>query len=95
MAKVKASHELRKFVEMRPEVEAVGQRIGHGMYDLVLIDVDGSWERTVVPSEEAARHLCEQLQVRFNEGWEDDPRLARRMNALDAWNTPDAKRRAL
>ena len=95
MSKLKVSPELRKFVQMHDEVEAVGQRIGEGMYDLLLIDVAGNWERTVLPSEEAARWMAEQLDVRFHEGWEEDPRLARRMNALDAWNTPGAKRRAL
>ena len=95
MSKLKVSPELRKFTQMHPEVEAVGQRIGEGMYDLILIDVNGEWERAVLASEEAARWMAERLDVRFHEGWEEDPRLARRMNALDAWDTPGAKRRAL
>jgi hypothetical protein len=94
MARVKVPAALRRFVSMHPEVEAVGQRIGAGTYDLLLIDVHGNWTRTVVPSEEAARFVCDRLGVRMHEGWED-PRMARRMNALDAWNTPGATRRAL
>jgi hypothetical protein len=85
---------LRTFAALRPQVEAVLQRCGRGTFDVVLVDVEGTWERTVVASEGEARDVARDLGVRLHDGW-DDPRLARRMNAHDAWNTPGGTRRAL
>ena len=85
---------LRKFASIQPEVEAVLQRIGDGTWDLVAIDVDGNWTRWVFPSDAVARSACTTLGIPVHDGWEE-PRMARRMNGLDAWATPGAKRRAL
>ncbi len=84
---------LRKFVMLHAEVEGVLQRIGHGMWDLVVIDVGGNWTRWVFASDTLARIAADQLGIPVHEGW--DPRMARRMNSLDAWSTPGAKHRAL
>ena len=51
---VRTPAELRTFVLLRPDVEAVLQRCGLDTYDLLLIDLDGNWTRWVFPSEEAA-----------------------------------------
>lgn len=85
---------LERFARKGDDVVAVLQRIGAGTYDLVLIDAKGAWERTVVPSGSVARDFCERTQTPLHEGW-DDPSLAQRTNALDAWATEGAKRRAL
>ena len=37
---------------------------------------------------------CRELGIRLHHGW-DDPRMARRMQARDHWNTPEGQRRAL
>jgi hypothetical protein len=83
-----------RFARKSKDVEAVLQRIGAGTFDLILIDADGNWERAALTTEEAARSFCERSQVPLHEGW-DDPDLARRINSLDAWATPGAKRRAI
>ena len=83
---------LRRFAMLRPEVEGVIQRCGRETVDLLLVDVDGDWRRTVVASEEDARLMGRDLGVRLHEGW-NDPRLARRKNAHDRWNPPGATRR--
>jgi len=85
---------LERFARKGDDVRAVMQRVGAGTYDLVLIDAKGNWERTVVPTEAAARDFCYRTQTPLHEGW-DDPLLAQRANSLDAWNTEGAKRRAL
>src|SRR5688500_12975640 len=46
--------ELRRFVSMRTDVEAVLQRCGREAYDLLLIDAQGNWTRWVFTSEESA-----------------------------------------
>jgi hypothetical protein len=84
---------LREFVKLRPEVEGVVQHVGLDTWDLLLIDVTGLWVREEFSSKEAAIHTCERLGIRSHDGW-DEPRLARRMNARDHWNTPDGQRRA-
>lgn len=89
------SKDTRAFAAQHREVECVVQRIGHGMVETVLIDVDGAWRPEVFPSVPAAEAACQELGIRFHEGWESDPRMVRRMASLDAWNTPGAKRRAL
>ena len=83
-----------RFARKARDVEAVLQRIGAGTFDLVLVDADGNWERAVLPTEDSARSFCLGLQIPIHEGW-DDPDLARRINSLDAWATPGAKRRAI
>ena len=35
------------------------------------------------------------LGVRLHHGWQEDDRMARRMNKRDHWNEPDGQRRAL
>lgn len=90
----RAPNALRDFAKMRPEVEAVLQHVGRRTWDLVLVDVDGTWVRDEFPSEEAAEAVCRELGVRVHHGW-DDARLVRRMSARDHWNTPGGQRRAL
>lgn len=84
---------LREFVKLRPEVEGVIQHVGLATWDLLLIDVTGLWVRDEFASEEEARQACGALGIRAHDGW-DEPRLARRMNSRDHWNTPDGQRRA-
>ncbi len=85
--------ELREFVKLREDVEAVFQRCGRDTYDLLLIDAKGNWTRWVFPSEEGARAAAEDLAVPLHEGWDD--RMAKRMNRRDHWNEPGGQRRAL
>jgi hypothetical protein len=85
---------IERFARDAPDVRAVLQRVGAGTYDLVLIDADGNWERAVVPTEAEARAFVAAIKVPLHEGWED-PALAQRINGLDAWANPAAKRRAL
>jgi hypothetical protein len=94
MARMRAPSALREFVKIRPEVEAVLQRVGKDTWDLVLIGLDGNWIRDEFESEEAAEACCRDLNVRLNRGWED-ARLARRMNMRDHWNRPGGQKRAL
>ena len=94
MAKLRISPQLVTFAQQAPEVEAVLQRIGKGNWDLLLIDVDGNWERSVFASEDRAEAACSKLGVPMHRGWEEEPRMGRRMNRLNAWATPGAKRRA-
>ncbi|HZP89813.1 MAG TPA: hypothetical protein VFC04_02320 [Actinomycetota bacterium] len=91
---VRAPYALREFVKMRPEVEAVLQHVGLRTWDLLLVDLDGHWVRDEFESEEVAEAVCRDLGVRMHRGW-DDPRMARRMNALDHWRDPSGQRRAL
>jgi hypothetical protein len=91
---VAAPADLRDFAKLAPEVEAVLQRIGDGMWDLLLVSVDGTWVREVVASEEAAEALCAELGLRLYRGW-GDPRIARRMNRRDHWGEPGGQRRAV
>jgi hypothetical protein len=85
--------ELREFVLLRPDVEALLQRCGLDTYDLLLIDLDGNWTRWVFPSEDAAEWVAADLEVPLHHGWND--RMARRMNKRDHWNDPGGQRRAL
>ncbi len=85
---------LYDFAKLRPEAEAVLQRVGRDTWDLLVIDVDGAWVREVFATPEAAEEACRALGLRVHRGW-DDPRMARRMNARDHWNTPGGQRRAL
>jgi hypothetical protein len=93
MGTERAPSVLREFAKLHPEVEAVLQHVGVRTWDLVLIDVTGLWVRDVFESEEAAASTCRELGIRLHRGW-DDPRMARRMNARDHWNSPDGQRRA-
>lgn len=88
------SFRLYGFAKLQPEVEGILQHVGRRTWDLLLIDVRGDWVRDVVEAPEAAEEVCRSLGVPMHRGW-DDPRLVRRMNARDAWNTPDGRRRAL
>jgi hypothetical protein len=92
--KGRAPNRLRDFAKVRPEVEAILQPVGRGTWDLLLIDVDGTWVRDEFGTPEEAEAACRELGVRMHRDWED-PRLARRMNARDHWNTPGGQRRAL
>ena len=85
---------LYDFAKLRPETEAVLQHVGRETWDLVLIDVEGAWVREEFPTADAAEAVCRQLGVRLHRDW-DDPRMARRMNARDHWNTAGGQRRAL
>lgn len=91
---VRPAGRLVDFVKLRPEVEAVVQHVGRETWDLVLISVDGTWTREEYPSAEAAEAAGRALGVRLHRGW-DEPRIARRMNARDHWNTAEGQRRAL
>jgi len=84
---------LRSFAQLRPEVEAVIQHVGRETWDLLLIDVTGLWVREEFATPEEARGACRTLGIRAHDGW-DEPRLVRRMNGRDHWNTPDGQRRA-
>jgi hypothetical protein len=86
--------ELRRFVQLRPDVEAVLQRCGLNTFDLLLIDLDGNWTRWVFPSREIAEGVAHELEVPVHDGWDDD-RMAKRMNKRDHWNDPGGRRRAL
>jgi len=85
---------LRDFVKLHPEVEGVVQHVGLATWDLVLIDVAGLWVRDEFASREDAFDACRRLGIRAHDGW-DEPRLSRRMQGRDHWNTPDGQRRAL
>ncbi len=82
------------FAKMHPEAEAVLQRVGRETWDLLVIDVDGTWVREEFTSAEDAQAAAADLGVRLHRDW-DDPRMARRMNARDHWGTPGGQRRAL
>ena len=85
---------LRDFAKMHPGVEAVLQHVGRDTWDLLLVGVHGTWARDEFPTAEAAEAACRELDLRLSRDW-DDPRIARRMNGRDHWNTPDGQRRAL
>ena len=85
--------ELRRFVQLRSDVEAVVQRCGLRTYDLLLIDAEGNWTRWVFTSEEAAAAAAESLDVPLHREW--DERMVRRMNHRDHWNQPGGQKRAL
>jgi hypothetical protein len=91
--KAKSPVELRRFVALRTDVEAVLQRCGRDTYDLLLIDGQGNWTRWVFTSEEAAKGAAQDLEVPLHEGW--DERMSRRMNRRDHWNVPGGQKRAL
>ena len=84
---------LREFASLRPEVEGVVQHVGLATWDLLLVDVTGLWVREEFPTREAAEEACLAMGIRAHDGW-DEPRLSRRMNRRDHWNTPDGQRRA-
>jgi hypothetical protein len=84
---------LREFANVRPEVEGVVQHVGAATWDLLLVDATGLWVREEFPSAEAARQACLAMGLPAHDGW-DEPRLARRMNGRDHWNTPEGQRRA-
>jgi len=90
---VRTPGELRQFVLLRPDVEAVLQRCGLDTYDLLLIDLNGNWTRWVFPSEEGGVAVADDLEVPLHRGWDD--RMAKRMNKRDHWNDPGGQRRAL
>lgn len=85
--------ELRTFVTVRPDVEAVLQRCGIDTYDLLLIDLDGNWTRWVFPAEDLAVAAADDLGVRLHREWTE--RMVRRMNKRDHWADPEGQRRAL
>jgi hypothetical protein len=79
---------------LHPEAEGVIQHVGRATWDLVVVDVDGTWVRAEFASAEEAEAACRILGIRSNRGW-DDPRLCRRMARRDHWNAPGGQRRAL
>lgn len=90
----RVSNSLRDFVKLHPEVEAVLQHVGLRTWDLVLVDAAGLWVRDEFESEEGAERACRELGIKMHHGW-DEPRMSRRMNRRDHWNTGDGQRRAL
>lgn len=86
--------ELRRFVMLRHDVEAVLQRCGKDTWDLVLVDVDGNWTRWVFVARDQAEAACRELGIPMHEGWEGG-RIPQRMNRRDHWNVPGGQRRAL
>jgi hypothetical protein len=90
----RAPSALRDFAKLHREVEAVLQHVGRETWDLVLVDVEGNWVRDEFETDEAAAAACRELGIRMHRGW-DDPRIVRRMNDRDHWNTPGGQRRAL
>jgi hypothetical protein len=92
--RTKVPSDLRQFAMVQPEVEAVIQRIGRDTWDLLLIDVDGNWDRGVFESKDQAQAVADALGVRVHDGWDDD-RMAKRMNKRDNWNVPGGQKRAL
>jgi len=78
------------FASARPGTEAVTQRIGARSAQVVLVAPSGEWTRTVTPSLEAARALCERLAVPCHDGWPDELR-----KRLTSWRrTPEEWARA-
>ncbi len=94
MSAPRTPSDLRRFAQLRPDVEAVLQRCGLDTFDLLLVDLDGTWTRGVFTSEEVALAVAEDLGVPVHRGW-DDERMARRFNKNDPWNTSLGTRRAL
>jgi len=90
----KVPYHLVEFVKLHPQVEGVIQHVGLRTWDLFLVDVTGLWDREEFATEGAAQAACRTLRIPAHQGW-DDPRLARRMNGRDHWNTSDGERRAL
>ncbi len=91
--RVRTPVELRRFVALHTDTEAVLQRCGRATYDLVVIDAEGNWTRWVFTSEDAARAAATDLEVPLHDGWDD--RMAKRMNRRDHWNAAGGQRRAL
>jgi hypothetical protein len=87
-------YHLVEFVKLHRQVEGVIQHVGLRTWDLLLVDVTGLWDRDEFPTKEAAEAACGTLGVRSHDGWED-PRIVRRANWRDHWNTSDGRRRAL
>jgi hypothetical protein len=87
--------DFREFARLHSDVEAVIERIGLNTWDCVLIDANGLWTRGVFPSKETAEWVCADLEVPAHDGWEADPRMARRMARRDNWGEPGGQRRAL
>ena len=87
-------YHLVDFATLHPQVEGVIQHVGRETWDLLVVDVTGLWDREEFPTREAAEAACRALRIPSHEGW-DDPRLARRMNGRDHWNTAEGQRRAL
>ncbi len=90
----KVPYHLVEFVKLHPQVEGVIQHVGLQTWDLLLVDVTGLWDREEFATEGAAEAACRTLRIPAHHGWLD-PRLARRMNRRDHWNTSDGERRAL
>ena len=90
----KVPYHLAEFVKLHPQVEGVIQHVGLQTWDLLLVDATGLWDRGEFATEVAAQAACRTLRIPAHQGW-NDPRLARRMNRRDHWNTSDGERRAL
>ncbi len=85
---------ISEFVKLHRQVEGVIQHAGLANWDLLVVDVTGLWDREEYPTQRAAEAAGRALGIRVHDGW-DDPRLTRRMNARDHWNTTDGQHRAL
>ena len=89
----RVSPEIRRFAQLRPDVEAVLQRCGLDTYDLLLIDLEGNWTRWVFTTEELARSAAGSLGVPLHDRWNE--RMVKRMNKRDHWIEPGGQHRAL
>lgn len=94
MSSGRVPYHLMEFVKLHRQVEGVIQHVGQRTWDLLVVDSTGLWDRDEFPTREAAETACRTLRIRFHHGW-DDPRMVRRMNGRDHWNTADGRRRAL
>ncbi len=93
MAEDRPAREAKRFAHARGSVDAVVQRIGHGTWDLILIDGDGAWDRWVFGSKESAAAAAQGAGAAVHEGWTDE--LSQRVTRRDEWRAPDGARRAL
>jgi hypothetical protein len=84
--------EVRAFVKAHGTVDAVVQRIGHGTWDLILVDADGAWDRWVFGSKEDAGGAAASAGATVHDGWTDE--LSQRVTRRDEWRTPGGTRRA-
>jgi hypothetical protein len=84
--------EAQAFAKAHGTVDAVVQRIGHGTWDLILVDAEGGWDRWVFGSKEDAEAAAGSAGAAVHAGWTDE--LSQRVTRRDEWGTPGGTRRA-